>query len=76
MSDNPQDNTHERHWRDHDVLTEADLGRHWQKSVRTLQRWRAEGYGPSWIALGGTAHYRWRDVVAFEDRMLRPGGPT
>ena len=59
-------------WSDQDLLSEADVARHWQKSVRTLQRWRAEGYGPVWIALGGTVRYRWCDVVAFEDRMRLP----
>lgn len=61
-------------WKAHDLLTEVDLAMHWQKSVRTLQRWRAEGYGPAWIAIGGTIRYRWGDVLAFEDRMRRPRG--
>lgn len=70
--DSAQDTSVRPVWRDQDVLTEADLVLHWQKSVRTLQRWRAEGYGPTWIVIGGTIRYRWRDIVAFEDRMRRP----
>lgn len=52
---------------------ERALARRWNKSLRTLQRWRSEGYGPAYIRIGGTVHYRVGDVLAFEDRQ-RHGG--
>lgn len=30
-----------------DLLQDRDLVARWRKSIRTLQRWRAEGYGPA-----------------------------
>lgn len=55
------------------LLLQRELANRWQKSVRTLQRWRAEGYGPAFLLIGGTVHYRLADVLAFEDRMRRGG---
>lgn len=63
-------------WTASDPLTlapEYALAQRWNKSVRTLQRWRSEGYGPPYIHIGGTVHYRVQDVLAFEDRQ-RHGG--
>ncbi len=34
-------------------LSETHLARRWNKSTRTLQRWRAQGYGPAHIRLRG-----------------------
>ena len=56
-----------------DLLQDRDLAARWHKSVRTLQRWRAEGYGPAWLQIGGTIFYRLEDVFAFEARV-RCGG--
>lgn len=50
-------------------VTEAQLARHWGVSRRTLQRWRARGYGPAWLAIGGRVLYRRVDVLAFEAAM-------
>lgn len=47
-------------------MSEQDVADRWQKSVRTLQRWRRDGYGPVYLRIGGTIHYRMRDVLAFE----------
>lgn len=55
------------------LVRERALAERWQKSIRTLQRWRAEGYGPAYIHIGGTIHYRMEDVLAFEARMRRGG---
>jgi hypothetical protein len=55
------------------LASEHALAQRWDKSVRTLQRWRSEGYGPPYIRIGGTIHYRVGDVFAFEDRQ-RHGG--
>lgn len=51
-----------------ELWNEHDLARHWKKSVRTLQRWRADGSGPAFIRIGGSVRYRIADVRAFEDR--------
>lgn len=60
--------------RDTDLaLTESDLAQRWHKSVRTLKRWRAEGYGPAYLRIGGTVLYRLSDVTAFEDRVRQTG---
>lgn len=56
-----------------DLLQDRDLAARWRKSVRTLQRWRAEGYGPASLQIGGTIFYRLEDVLAFEARV-RSGG--
>ena len=49
-------------------LTQTDLEARWRLSGRTLERWRAEGYGPAWVVLGGSIRYRLSDVAAFEER--------
>lgn len=49
-------------------LTQTDLETRWRLSGRTLERWRAEGYGPAWVVLGGSIRYRLNDVAAFEER--------
>jgi len=54
-------------------LPERGLAARWGKSVRTLQRWRAEGYGPAYLRIGGTIHYRMADVLAFEQAVRRGG---
>jgi hypothetical protein len=56
-----------------DLILEKELADRWCKSIRTLQRWRAEGYGPPYIMVGGTIHYRIADVLAFEARQTRGG---
>lgn len=55
-------------------ITQRDLEARWQLSGRTLERWRAEGYGPPWSVLGGSIRYHLGDVEAFEVRQRR-GGP-
>lgn len=59
--------------RDLALLSERDLATRWKKSVRTLQRWRAEGYGPRYLRIGASFLYRLDDVLAFEARMCRGG---
>ena len=55
-------------------LCEADLARRWAKSVRSLQRWRALGYGPAHIRLRGGVRYDIDDIRAFEARLRSHGG--
>jgi hypothetical protein len=50
------------------VLRERDLAERWKVSPRTLQRWRAERYGPAFIRIGGSIRYRMSEVLAFEER--------
>ena len=47
-------------------LPQRALETRWQLSGRTLERWRAEGYGPPWCILGGSVRYRLSDIEAFE----------
>lgn len=49
-------------------ITQNELSDRWRLSGRTLERWRAEGYGPPWVILGGSIRYPVADVLAFERR--------
>lgn len=55
------------------LMSEGDLAARWQKSLRSLQRYRSEGTGPAWIRIGGSVFYRAADVQAFEEAARRPG---
>ena len=48
-------------------LTTRELAARWRLSLRTLERWRAEGYGPAWLTIGGSIRYRLEDVLAYEE---------
>lgn len=50
------------------LLRERELAARWGASKRTLQRWRAESYGPPFLRIGGRILYRLGDVEAFEER--------
>lgn len=54
-------------------VPERVLAVHWGKSVRTLQRWRRDGYGPAYFKIGSTIFYRRDDIVTFEETQ-RSGG--
>lgn len=54
-------------------LRERDLAHRWQKSVRSLQRWRLEGAGPAFVRIGGSVRYRMSDVCTYEN-AVRTGG--
>jgi hypothetical protein len=73
MEPMPQTNTPFENRDPFDLMLETELASRWRKSIRTLQRWRAEGYGPPYIMIGGTIHYRIGDVLAFEARQTRGG---
>lgn len=55
------------------ILTEPALASRYGKTVRTLQRWRAEGYGPPYLRIGGSIFYRTEDIEAFEVSMRKDG---
>ena len=44
-------------------------------SPRTLDRWRAEGTGPPWARLGGSARYRIGDLDAWAESQREPTNP-
>lgn len=58
----------------HAIIPERVAATRWMKSLRTLQRWRAEGYGPAYLRIGGAIFYRLSDIHAFEESH-RHGGP-
>ncbi len=55
-------------------LNERELARRWGTSPRTLQRWRAERYGPAFIRIGGGVRYRLSDILAYEEQHRETGG--
>lgn len=55
-------------------LTTAELAKRWRMTTRTLERWRAEPYGPTWHHIGGKILYLQDDVLAYEERHRRMGG--
>lgn len=55
------------------LLSEARLAHRWQKSPRSLQRWRSNGGGPPYYRIGHAIRYRLSDVLAFE-AAARHGG--
>jgi Helix-turn-helix domain len=55
-----------------ELLAPSELAERWRMSVRTLDRWRAAGEGPAWLALGGRILYRVTDVEAYEASKHRP----
>lgn len=58
------------------LLSIRELARRWKRSTRTLQRWRAAGYGAAYIVIGGSVYYRKADVLAFEAQHRRAPGDT
>jgi hypothetical protein len=55
-------------------LNQIELSRRWKLSPRTLERWRWQGVGPSYLKLRGRVAYRLQDIEAFEAAQLRAGG--
>ena len=56
------------------TLRERELAARWRVSTRTLQRWRSDGTGPSFLLIGGSVRYRMSDVLEFEERKHRQSG--
>ncbi|HEY8577179.1 MAG TPA: helix-turn-helix domain-containing protein [Devosia sp.] len=57
-------------------LDQRQLACRWNISPRTLERWRWQNDGPSYIKIGGRVCYRLEDVEAYEGAQLHPIGPT
>ena len=47
-------------------FSESHLARRWNKSPRTLQRWRRLGSGPAYLIIGCRIIYPVEDVLAYE----------
>lgn len=47
-------------------ITEAELAERWRHSLRSMQRWRADGNGPKYTRIGRRIVFRLSDVEAFE----------
>ncbi|MFT5066875.1 MAG: putative DNA-binding transcriptional regulator AlpA [Reinekea sp.] len=50
-----------------DMLKEADVSRLLCQSVRTLQKWRVTGEGPSYFKIGRSVRYSHSEVLAWRD---------
>jgi hypothetical protein len=49
---------------------QRQLARRWNISLRTLERWRWQNDGPSYLKVGGRVCYRLEDVEAYEAARL------
>lgn len=58
---------------DRQVLTEQDLAQRWALNPKTLQRWRAEGRGPSYQKVMKRVNYPLDAVLEYERRVLVAG---
>lgn len=52
-------------------LTEIELAERWGVSPKTLQRWRTDGRGPSYLKLSKRVAYSIEDILAFESSQKR-----
>jgi len=52
-------------------LTERQLARRWNMSMRTLQKKRCQGGGCVYHKLDGRVRYRLRDIIAYERSARR-----
>jgi len=51
-------------------INQKQLTERWCLSQRTLERWRAIGWGPLFLKMGGRVVYREKDVLAYEEQHL------
>lgn len=51
-------------------INQQQLADYWGISQRTLERWRATGWGLLFLKIGGRAVYRVEDILAYEERHL------
>ena len=57
-------------------FNQTDLSRRWKLSARTLERWRWQKIGPTYLKVGGRVIYRLEDVEAFETSRLQQPAPA
>ena len=48
------------------LMSETEVAKRWKMSPKTLQRWRTDRYGPTYIKLGKNVRYRSEDIEAYE----------
>ena len=51
-------------------LNQKQLAHRWSISEATLERWRSEGVGPTFLKLRGQVRYRLIDIESFEEICL------
>ena len=52
-------------------MTQTQLAERWQVAESTLERWRSEGVGPTYMKILGRVRYRLSDITDFEEESLR-----
>jgi excisionase family DNA binding protein len=57
-----------------ELLTQQQLADELQVSMRTLERWRQEGTGPSFVRVGRSPRYRRSDINAWLEVTRRTTG--
>lgn len=50
-------------------LNEMELAERWEMSHRTLQRWRMDGRGPTYLKLGKRVSYPMSSILEFEKHI-------
>jgi hypothetical protein len=56
-------------------INQDQLSKRWNISARTLEHWRWEGIGPSYLKLGRRVVYSFADIEAFEREQRRNASP-
>jgi hypothetical protein len=51
-------------------INQKQLTDRWDLSERTLERWRAIGWGPLFLKIGGRVVYRVEDILPYEEQHL------
>jgi hypothetical protein len=51
-------------------INQKQLAERWDVSQRTLERWRAIGWGPIFLKIGSRVVYRVEDILAYEEQHL------
>ena len=57
-------------------INQVQLSERWGLSERTLERWRAIGWGPVFLKMGGRVIYRLEAIEAYEKQHLRKSTST
>ncbi len=52
-------------------LSQQQVADRWGLSPKTIERWRVQGIGPTYIRLPGKVVYRLQDIEAYERKSLR-----
>lgn len=53
------------------LMNQRQLANRWGVSEATIERWRSEGIGPTYLKLQGRVMYREKDIEAYEANCLR-----